>query len=281
MAGKYRRKPVGRKPPAKKRKFVRKKKPMYKPKKPISLGTEVYQMRLATQTDTISAHSGSESLGPKNSLIVLPSWFNSASTCVDSEGATYTVQGNWVKPCYSFTSKLRISFANIANHADNKAGLNLRCYHGVLNLTENKLTDNSAPLSQAAFQTTCLLACKEELFNSNLTADPLDYEKRNRNVRVLGSFDVVPDRRRMIRMDVKEDSTSGELESINVPPPKTYTIRHMCPKMKTRVEKAQDHSFPCPSNLWIPWVMIASPQLTTNSGHFDLEYSSRMYFTDN
>jgi hypothetical protein len=82
-------------------------------------------------------------------------------------------------------------------------------------------------------------------------------------------------------MDVKEDSTSGELESINVPPPKTYTIRHMCPKNKTRVEKAQDHSFPCPSNLWIPWVMIASPQLTTNSGHFDLEYSSRMYFTDN
>ena len=118
---------MGRKPPGKKRKqFVKRKNPLYKPKKPISLGTEVYQFRLATQSTTVPALAASEANGPKNSKILLPAGFSQHTTCVDSSGATYTVQGHFLKPCFDWTSKLRISFHNIAHHSDNQGGLNLR-----------------------------------------------------------------------------------------------------------------------------------------------------------
>lgn len=280
---------VYRRRPYQKKKWGKKKKPLYKPRKPLARGTECYQFRLATQSSTIPALSGSLVNGPENSKILLPAGFSQHSTCVDSENATYTVQGHFLKPVYDWTTKLRLSFANIAHHSDNQAGLNLRVYHGYIMMSENKITSGAVPASQASFESHCLVAIKEELFKSNITSDPLEYQKKNRNVKVLGSFDVKPNRNRMIRMDgitsittvARPGTDTGSFKSYNTPPPCVYTIKHMCPKNKTRVEKASDHSFPCLTNLWIPWIMIASPQLTSNSGHFDVEHSSRMYFTDN
>lgn len=259
------------------------------PKKPISVGTEIFQFRLATQSSTVAYQAASESDGPKNSKILMPAGFSQHTTCVDSDNANYTLHGHFLKPVYDYVTKLRVSFKNIAHHSDNQAGLNLRVYHGYIKMSENKITSGSVPSSQAAFESTCLSAIKQELFKSNVTSDPLEFERKNRNVVVLGSFDVRPDRRRMIRMDgitsvttvTPPGTETGSFKSYNVPPPKVYTIKHMTPKMKTRIEKAADHSFPCLTNLWIPWVMLASPQLTSNSGHFDVEHSSRMYFTDN
>ena len=86
MAGKYgkRKRPVGRKPPAKRRKFM-KKKPRYVPKKPISMGVEVYRINLLKQTATDLVHlAGSETNGPANSKIYLGAMWNRHSTTTRS-----------------------------------------------------------------------------------------------------------------------------------------------------------------------------------------------------
>lgn len=282
MAGKYRgRKPVGRRPPAKRRKFVKKKKPRFVPKKPIAMGVECYQFRLSTQSTTLSANTGSVVNGPANSEICLPAGFSANTVCTDSNGTLYNISGSWLKPVYNYTTKVKVDFSGIVKHADNVSGLNLRCHHGLIKMTAVKAIEGSGWGSQANFQTEVLKLIKENLYESNISADYLDYSQKNRNVKVIKSFDVVPDRRRMIRMDMLEDSSTGSLTSVNTPPPKCFTIHHPCPRMKTRVAKTSDSAaFPVLENLWIPWVMLTCSQLTTNSGHFNVDYSSRMYFTD-
>ena len=280
MAGKYRgRKPVGRRPPAKKRKFI-KKKPRFVPRKPIAMGVETYQFRLGSQSATLTSNSSSADNGPKNSLICLPAGFNSATTCVDSNGESYTVQGNFIKPVYAYTMKCKVDFSGIVHHADNVSGLNLRCHHGLVKVTANSETV-AGWSNQSSFQAAILALIKEHLYESSISSDYLEYTKKNRHIKVNGSFDVVPDRRRMIRMDMLETAGTGKLNSVNTPPPKCFTINLPTPKMKTRVAKTGDSAkFPILENLWLPWVLFTCDQLTSNSGHFNVHYSSRMYFTD-
>ena len=268
-----------RKPAWQKRKF-QKKKPMYKPRKPIAMGVETYQFRLAAQSTTLTANVASADNGPKNSLICLPAGFSSATTCVDSNGDSYTVQGNFIKPVYQYSMKCKVDFSGIVHHADNAAGLNLRCHHGLVKVTANSETV-AGWSNQASFQAAILALIKEHLYESSISSDYLEYSKRNRHIKVNGSFDVVPDRRRMIRMDMLETAGTGKLNSVNTPPPKCFTVTLPTPKMKTRVAKTADSAkFPILENLWIPWVLFTCDQLTSNSGHFNVHYSSRMYFTD-
>lgn len=255
------------------------------PKNPISAGTEVYQCRLAKQTSALSASAGSQASGPKNSLLLQPAMFHSASTIVDSNGHQFSILGTFIKPVYGWTTKVRISFSNIANHADNKAGLLLRLHHGVVKVAMNKTA--FAFSNHAAFASAAVGEANRQLFDSNVTSDFLEYVKQNRDVQVNGSWIVKPNRNNMIRVDSlvhtnTVPSTTDTISSYNTPPPKTYTINHPVPKMKTRIQKdGTSPHFPMPTYLWQPFVLLTCDQLTANSGHFDVEHSSRLYFTDN
>lgn len=257
----------------------------YVPKKPLSVGTEVYQCRLGTQTTTLSANAGGQSQGPKNSLLLQPALFHGSSTIVDSEGSPYSVQGAFIKPVYGWNTKIRISFSNIASHADNKAGLLLRLHHGVVKVAMNKTAFSFS--NHAAFASAASSECLRQLYDSNITSDFLEYSQKNRDVKINGSFIVKPNRNQMIRVDElvttnTVPSTTDTVKSYNSPPPKCYTINHPVPKMKTRIQKdSTSPHFPMPLHLWMPFVLLTCDQLTGNSGHFDVEHSSRMYFTDN
>lgn len=258
----------------------------YVARKPISVGTEVYQIRLASQSANLVAVSGSTTNGPANSLIMLPAFFSQHSTCVDSNGTAYTPTGNWIKPVYSHTTKLRVSFDQITNHDDNKGGLNLRIIHGFVKIPTSKAVSGAGWASQAAFETEVLKIIKENLFESNVVSDFLEYSQKNRNVHIAGRFDVKPNRTNMIRVDSlvhtnAVPSTTDTISSATYPPPKCYTIKHVLPPNKTRLAFASDHSFPLPENMYLPFVMASCAQLTGNSGSFKCEHSSRMYFTDN
>ena len=262
------------------RKFRQKR---YVPKKPISQGTEVFQYRLSPQAAvSLQAIAASNTNGPKNSFVFLPAGFSQHSTMTDNAGSAYTLHGSFLKPVLGWVSKFRVSFDAIANHADNKQGLNLRCHHGVMKITATKFSDSpNAYGSQEEFEDDCMVAVKAELFQHNLCADHLEYAQKNRNIKVNGSFAVRPNRNSMIRMDMTEDSATSSLNSFNVPPPVLLTINHPVPKMKTKIARTTDTSFPVLTNLWVPWVCFTCEQLTSNSGHFKIEQSSRMYFTDN
>lgn len=259
----------------------------YSSRKPISYGTEVYQMRLTAQSASLSAHAGSTTLGPKNSVILLPAFFNQQTTSHDSNGDLYSPSGSWLKQVYSFTSKVRCSFENITNHDDNKSGLNLRCVHGFVKVPISKAASGSGWGSQALFEAQVLTVLKENLYESNIVADFLEYSQKNRNVHISGRFDVKPNRNNMIRVDSlvhtnTVPSTTDTISSATYPPPKCYTIKHNIAPNKTRLAHTSDSAkFPVPENLYLPFTMFACDQLTANSGHFAIEHSSRMYYTDN
>lgn len=258
----------------------------YVPKKPISVGTEIYQMRLGAQSSLLSQNTGSVVNGPANSLIMLPAGFSQHTTCVDSNGTNYSPSGSWIKPVYGYTTKLRVSFDQITNHSDNKAGLNLRIIHGFVKIPTSKAVSGSGWGSQALFETEVLKIIKENLYESNVVSDFLEYSQKNRNVHISGRFDVKPNRSNMIRVDSlvhtnTVPSTTDTISSATFPPPKCYTIKHALPPNKTRLAFAADHNFPLLENMYLPFVMASCAQLTSNSGSFKCEHSSRMYFTDN
>jgi hypothetical protein len=278
MAGKYRRKPVGRKPPAKgRRKFVRKKKTRFVPRKPIARGVECYQVRLAEQSATLSQNAGSALLGPKNSEIIFDAWRHASHTITDSSGAPYVIDGNWVKCVYSSVNKFRVSFDDISFHADNQAGLNLRCHQGVMMITPAKF---SASLStQVDWVAAIEVELRKQLYNSDMCSDFLDYAQKNRNIKITKTFNVRPNRNHMIRVD--EEIGTTHMKQFNSPPPVTFTVNHSVPKMKTRMGYTSDtNPVPVPENLWVPFTCFTCEQLTSNSGHFNISYSSRSYFTD-
>ncbi len=248
----------------------------YVPKKPLAVGTEVYQIRTVPQNENISQNAASVLLGPKNSSIIMPTFFNSASDVVDNNGFAYKISGSFIKPVYGWKTKLRISFKDIAHHADNKGGLLLRVHHGVMKVSPDKF--NASIVSRADFAAACLVHLRQELYNSEVSSNFLDFAQKNRNIKVNGSWVVKPNRNNMIRMD--ESIGPATMQSFNAPPPKCYTVNHPIPPNKTRCTFVDD-STPLPTQLWVPWLLIGCDQMSSNSGHFLCEYSSRMYFTDN
>lgn len=284
MAGKFRgRKPVGRKPPVKgRRKFVRKKKTRFVPKKPISIGTEVLRLNLQKQAAVSLQHqAGTALLGPANSKIFLPAMWNQHTTQTDSAGTTYNLNGNFMKPVYSHTCRFRVSYNHITNHADNYQGLNLYCIQGLVMTTMDKVNAGHVYSTLADFETAVLTEIKKTVFESGGAglSDPLDYVSKNRNIKILKNFQIKPRRNDMILNDHTLASAGKQLQ-LSFPPPNVITLTHPTPSRKTRVQK-DSNAQAIPVNLWLPFTMFVCPQLTANSGHFAIEHSGRMYFTDN
>lgn len=257
-----------------KRKFV-KKKPLFKPRKPVSLGTEVYQLWVEGVNRNLVYNAGSATNGPKSSQLILPAGFDSTSKCQDGNGTLTVPKGAFIKPVYSWTTKLRISFNHISKHLT--TGAICRVHHGVMKIAPDKFNADTA--SQATFEAAVLVQLKKELFESEISADYLAYAKKNRNIKVNGSFVVRPSRDHMIRDD-HSLATANEQLSQSFPPPRCYTINHPVPKMKTRVVVESQTPAALLHNLWVPWTMISCERLNSDSGYFLIENSSKMYFTD-
>jgi hypothetical protein len=150
-----------------------------------------------------------------------------------------------------------------------------------------KLNSGHVYATQADFEAAVFVALKKELFNSNITSDYLDFDQANRNIKVFSSFNIRPNRNNMILQDTINTtnvipSTTDTTKSFTVPPPKTFSVFHTVPKLKTKVARATGGASGAmfPVNLWVPFTMFTCQQLTANSGHFNIEHSSRMYFTD-
>ena len=102
-----------------KRKFV-KRKPLFKPRKPVSMGTEVYQLWVEGVNRNLIANTGSVANGPKNSQLILPAGFDQHTICQDGNSTLHHPDGAFIKPVYSWTTKLRISFNHISKHLTTK-----------------------------------------------------------------------------------------------------------------------------------------------------------------
>lgn len=265
----------------------RRKKPLYKPKKPLSRGTEVIKLTVPPQAAvSLSNNTASAVNGPKNSQIFLSSLWSQHTTFKDSNDADYTPKGAWVKMVYGSKSKFRITFNTLAHHTDNHGGLNLMCHHGICKVPMEKSNSGHSYATAAEFETAVLVLLKKELYNSGITSDFLNYEKQNRNIQIKNSFRIRPSRNDMLMQDgimttATVPSTTDTFKSAAFPPPRLITINHSVPKAKTKLARHQGQNYATlPVNLWIPFTLFTCEQLTANSGHYSIEYSSRSYFTD-
>lgn len=277
MAGKYRgRKPVSRKP---KGKYVKKKKVKMVPRKPIAYSAEVFQLRLGEINQSLAVLSGSSSNGPKNSVILLPAGIHHGTTCTTSEGITHNLHSNWLKPVYQFSSKCRLDFSGLADHADTYKGLKFRVMYGVMKIAPDKY--NATVSSLSGFEAAVLAELKKELYESEISSDYLEYTRKNRNIRIDGKFDVKPN----LMASPSLNHVGVTATTPTYAPVRCFTIRHPVPKMKCRVSTlthgvSPQITQPLLNHLWTPWVLIMGDQLTANTGHVNVSHTSRMYFTD-
>lgn len=249
----------------------------YVPKKPISLGTEVYQIWVEGVNRNLVVNAGNPTNGPKNSVIILPAGFDQNSVSKNADGNEYIPAGTWIKPVYGWTTKLRISFNHISKHLT--TGAICRVHHGVMKIAPSKFGASVA--TKPDFEAAVLTKLKEVLFMSEINADYLSYAKKSREIKINGSFAVYPNRNHMIRDD-HDLATASEQLSLTFPPPRCFTIHHDVPEMKTKIHTSgtSDRDVLL-ENLWVPWTMVSCERLESDSGYFFIENSSRMYYTDN
>lgn len=246
---------------------------------------EIFQCRLAPQNIHAVANTASAQNGPKNTTVILPAMWNQHSTWVDSEGGAMTPAGSWVCPKYLKT-KLRISFDKIiASDLKSNEGFNISVTVGRLCSTGEKFGANAA--NAAGFETSVLTELRKQLFESNLSSDHLAFEKKNRQIKIDGSWKVKPSRDQAVRMCFHNGT--GNV-SYSCPPPKEYTVQHKLYTAKTKVDKTTP-AHPLPMNLWIPFILVQCDELHgawqdehsanhPGTGYLDVDYSSRAYFTD-
>lgn len=246
----------------------------------VPYSTEKYQMRLGSQSVAVAHQAGSATNGPANSMILLPVGFNEHTTFTDSDGHNYSVNGSWLKPLF-WSTKVRISFDHIIpTHAESNKGFIVRMYHGLLKNTCDKM--GGTHTTQANLSASVLTELKKELYESDISADFLDYSKKNRNLQILGKWVVKPNRNQQIRMIATAPTPGASAVSqYSAPPPVCYTIKHKVPPLKQRVTTDTTHDYPAMIHTWVPWILVCCDQLNTHTGTITAEHSGRMYFTDN
>lgn len=240
---------------------------------PAAYNVEVKHWELANYSTDFRDNAATTSK-PKNTLVLVP--------CISKTGPVSSVDGNWCTPKF-LTSKLRISFNDIVpDHADSAQGFKLRVHVGQLRMSAFK-----AQIGAQSFATTDLWLdavsdlIKQNLVDSNLTSDFMEYAQRNRNIQILSSWLVKPNRNASIRKAVMPATTG---ENYTAPPPVCYNIKHRIPLFKTRINKPFNITLQpdaqCLDNIFIPFITLTCDQLTANTGTFKVEHSSRFYFTD-
>jgi hypothetical protein len=181
-------------------------------------------------------------------------------------------------PCY-INQKFRISFDKIVpDHADSEKGFNLRMHVVRLKVTPSKFgarVDSLANFS-ADVEANILL----QLRNSNMTADFLEYSRKNRDIQILSTEHIKPNRNSAIRKVITTGTTD---EIFSCPPPICKTVNHSIAKLKTRVMPdafISPSADQFPANLWVPLVAFTCEELSLQTGTITIEHASRTYYQD-
>ena len=175
---------------------------------PRAYNVEVLQRDLTPQTTQFGQNDATTSI-PANFQLHMPCMFNE-----DDEDTNSPVTGSWITPKW-LKSKFRISFDNIvADHADSRKGFNLWMIQGVIKSTGEKSGANTA--SYAAWCADIKTMVGKQCLDSDMTANYLDFTKKNRNIRIVQKRLIKPNRNQSVRQAIFA-STDGE--SYSAPPP--------------------------------------------------------------
>lgn len=230
--------------------------------------TEIFQYALAPQTANFAAVAATATQS-KNTKVFLGALYNRNSTALEQ-----AVRGDWICPKF-YTDKYRISFEGIVpDVADSNQGFLLR-----MHVVQVKIAPNKVPVAtdtQANWATGIEDLVNREVAQSNITADFLEFAKANRNIRVISTETIRPNRNQMIRKNIST-GTSGE--NYSCPPPVCRTVKHRIPQFKQKLN-ANGSVNPKLEQSYVNAVVFTCHQLTTNTGHFVIEHSSKFYFTD-
>ena len=273
MARKYRRSAVA--PNPKNVKFIDRQIVPYKSavgnKYAPAYNTEIFQYTLAPQTADFNAVAAVAGVQSANTKVFLGALYNRNTTQLEQ-----AVRGDWICPKF-YTDKYRIGFEGIIpDVADSNQGFLLR-----MHVLQVKIAPNKVPVAtdtQANWATAIEALVNREVALSNITADHLEFAKANRNIRVIRSEVIRPNRNAMIRKNISASPT-GAGENYSCPPPVCKTVRHQIPQFKQKLN-ANGSVNPKLEQSYVNAVVFTCHQLTTNTGSFTIEHSSKFYFTD-
>lgn len=265
-----------------KKKYTR---PAYKKKKtypsargnyvPKAYNVETKIIDLPPQATNLTNNDAS-AIRPKNTLVLLPATWD-ANTTVQVANVN-AVDGNWATPCY-INQKFRLSFDKlVADHADSREGFTLKMHVGRLKISPSKFGARVDTLANYAAD--CLAQVYKEMAESDFDSDFLEYSKRNRNIEIFKTTNIVPNRNGSFRKAILPAAGQGQGETFTSPPPIERAINHRVAKLKTRVATAGNDNYTLFENLWVPFVAVSCNQLTANTGYIHVEQSSRLYFQD-
>jgi hypothetical protein len=229
---------------------------------------EIFQYSLEPQTADFGAVAAT-AVQSKNTKVFLGALYNRNTTALEQ-----AVRGKDVTPTF-YTDKYRVSFAGIVpDHADSAMGFILRMHVVQVRIAPGKVPVATDTLANWASGIEALV--NREVASSNLTSDFLEFSHKNRQLKVISSQEIRPNRANMIRKNI---STGGSGENYSCPPPMCYTIKHQIPTWKQKLN-ANGVTAPKLENMWIPCVVFTCDQLSTNTGTFKIEHSSKFYFKD-
>lgn len=230
--------------------------------------TEIFQYTLAPQSASFGAVAGS-AIQSANTKVFLGALYNRNTTALEQ-----AVRGKDVCPKF-YTDKYRISFDQIVpDHADSSQGFLLR-----MHVIQVKIAPNKVPVAtdtQANWATGIEALVNRELAQSNITADYLEFARQNRNVRVISTEVIKPQRNHMIRKNISPGTTG---ENYSCPPPVCRTVKHQIPQFKQTLNANGSVNPKC-EQMYVNCVVLTCSQLSTNTGSFTVEHSSKFYFTD-
>ncbi len=239
---------------------------------PYAYNVEVLQRNLAPQSTDFGQNDATASI-PANFQLHMPCMFNAADS-----NLTHGLQGQWLTPKW-LKSKFRISFDNISpDHVDSRKGFNLWMIQGVIKSTGEK--SGADTTSYTNWCADILTTVGKQCLDSDLSANYLEFTKKNRNIRIIQKKLIKPNRNQSVRQAILA-TTDGE--SYTAPPPMCLSINHALPNFKQRVVDANPVSAQIQPQLnqsYIPFVAFYCNELTRDTGTFTIEQSSRFYYTD-
>lgn len=249
-------------------------------------------MEYPAQTHDIAIKPASAVNGPKNSWVV-PCGLYSYNPSGNTGGVLYTkktglqqgtdceeVQGCWITEAYPSVIRWRITFEQIVPIDNQWPSISVRVIHGVYKNTLEKLgaSTHNAPTSINEG----LVHLKEELFNSQVSSDHLEFPEKNRRIQILSDKRHYPGDLQLFSVD----NTAGAAYR-NMPPPLEGIFRFPHHALKQKLMKMENPGPQelnmCPFFSWIPFTVFMCDELMsdqTAQQKLTLSYATKYYFRD-
>lgn len=236
--------------------------------------------------------------GPKNSYLVLGG-MHAFSPDGNIDGVDYLgstgfqrgtgcdqIIGCWVTEAYNSIFKYRLKFDKLAavQNAANTyiwPSIHVRIIHGLYMNTGAKL---DAPMTDVqAFYQSIRTALKQELFQSSVSSDHLEFRARNRRIKILKDVKIKPEQSQLGNFQSVENQ--GNMAPFQSPCP-PYEGSFSFPKAPLK-QKLEDVTNPgtanrsaVPAHSWVPFTLFMCDELNVNS-YIPIEWSSKFYIKDN